>query len=382
MQNKIVDALRGVAKRHSAANWTNPSRAAQHRHILTRCLEEGQQEYPERFDYPEFDLRAYLGDLSEVKEFIDAEAPERFRSALSSDLARMAARATSLSEGDLAYARAAPTIDGLPDETVLERARALLRVPVEDATDADEGTVSAETIAERMRTALDNYGLQEWTVDINESMAAKASVNGTRKRLRIRQGIVLSERAVDRLIVHEIGGHVLRWANAEIQPEPLAGLSIGTSTLTDEGLALWEETRAGLSDPYMERLYAARAIAVDAAQTQGILDVARLVEPAVGLPAAAEIALRVKRGLRNPNAPGGLTKDWAYLGGLIKIGEVLGTGGETLDILRVTKWSVDHLDLARSLREEGLLTEPRFAADANRLALGQQPLGNRQRLEN
>ncbi|MCY1235386.1 hypothetical protein D9M72_480010 [compost metagenome] len=233
-----------------------------------------------------------------------------------------------------------------------------------------------------MRTALGNYGLQEWTVDINESMAAKASVNGTRKRLRIRQGIVLSERAVDRLIVHEIGGHVLRWANAEIQPEPLAGLSIGTSTLTDEGLALWEETRAGLRDPAMDRLYAARAIAVDAAQSQGILDVARLVEPSVGLPAAAEIALRVKRGLRNPNAPGGLTKDWAYLGGLIKIGDLLGNGGGTLDILRVTKWSVDHLELAKSLRDKGLLTGPRFTADPERLGLRQQPHASGQLLEN
>jgi hypothetical protein len=344
--------------------------------MLTRCLEEGHQQYPEHFDYPEFDLRGYLADLSEVRALIDAEAPEHFRSALADDLARMATRANSLSEGDLAYARTAPKIDGLPDETVLERARAVLRRRGKNEVDTNDGEVGAEAIAERMRTALDNYGLHEWTVEIHASMAAKASVNGIRKRLRIRQGIVLSERAVDRLIVHEIGGHVLRWANANIQPERLAGLSIGPSTLTDEGLALWEETRAGLGDPSMERLYAARAIAVDAAQSQGILDVARLVLPAVGLPAAVEIAFRVKRGLRDPNTPGGLTKDWAYLGGLIKIGDLLGAGGDTLDILRVTKWSVDHLNLAKSLRDKGLLTGPRFTADADRLALRQRPLAS------
>lgn len=280
----------------------------------------------------------------------------------------MEVRARSLSDGDLAFAHAAPQIDGTPDASVLERARAVLALPVRVA-ETEQAGIDADGIAARMRSALDNYGLYEWTVDIHASMAAKASVNGVRKRLRIRQGIVLSGRSVDRLIVHEIGGHVLRWANAEAQPEPLAGLSIGQSTLTDEGLALWEETRAGLRDPAMDRLYAARAVAVDTARTNGIVDVAARIQPAVGLPAATEIALRVKRGLRDPNSPGGITKDWAYLGGLIKVEDLSGTGEDTLDILRVTKWSVDHLDLARSLRDEGLLIKPTFTADADRLAL-------------
>lgn len=368
MRHRLVDALRGVAIRHGSANWTSPARAAYHRSLLSRCLEEGRSEYPEHFDYPEFNLRDYLLDLSEVKALINAEAPEHFRSALAADVARMEARAKSLSEGDLAYSHAAPKIDGLPDDTVLNRARAVLALPVRDAN-TDEAYIGAEVIAARMRTALDNYGLNEWAVELHESMAAKASVNGVLKRLRIRQDIVLGERSVDRLIIHEIGGHVLRWANAEAQPEPLAGLSMGPSTLTDEGLALWEETRAGLRDPAMDRIYAARAVAVDVARTHGIVDVVTLVEPAVGLHAATEIALRVKRGLRDPNSPGGLTKDWAYLGGLIKVEQLRGSSESSLDILRVTKWSVDHLDLAISLRDKGRLIGPTYTVDTDRLAL-------------
>jgi hypothetical protein len=278
MRHRLVDALRGVAIRHGSANWTNPDRAAYHRSLLARCLDNGRAEYPERFDYPGFDLASYLADLSEVRELVEAEAPEHFRSSLVADLTRMEVRARSLSEGDASYAHAAPQLDGLPDASVQERARAVFALPV-CVADTDEACIGAEVIAARMRAALDTYGLDEWTVELHECMAAKASVNGARKRLRIRQGVVLSGRSVDRLVIHEIGGHVLPWANAENQPEPLAGLSMGPSTLTDEGLALWEETRVGLRDPAMDRLYAARAVAVDAARTHGIVGVAALIEP-------------------------------------------------------------------------------------------------------
>jgi hypothetical protein len=67
----------------------------------------------------------------------------------------------------------------------------------------------------------------------------------------------------------------------------------------------------------------------------------------------------------------------------MKVEELKGTSGETLDVLRMTKWFVDYLDLAISLRGEGRLAEPLFTPDADRLALQHtRPLAAGQWLEN
>ena len=119
---------------------------------------------------------------------------------------------------------------------------------------------------------------------------------------------------------------------------------------TEEGLALWAEHEAGLIDRVTLRTYAARLLAVDHARDHGILSVVRyLADFGVALTSAIEIALRVKRGLRDPNSVGGSTKDWGYLGGLSLISKIASRRPADIDLLRTVKWSADYLDLVRDL---------------------------------
>jgi hypothetical protein len=72
------------------------------------------------------------------------------------------------------------------------------------------------------------------------------------------------------------------------------------------------------------------------------------------------IAIRVKRGLVDPNSPGGLTKDHGYLTGL-ELVEELATDPAKVRLLYATKWPVDMLAVAEDLAQVGALRFPSLA---------------------
>lgn len=369
MTRRILNALRNATKTFGTSTWTQPRNAPFHRQAIAQAVQEAQLEYPHAFEYPEINLSGYLRALDEITVMARSDLSGELLQATEQHLHQSRLRAITLASGnDDAYRQAAVSIDKLPDPDLIAEAASLLAEETHPL-DAPPAHVSAEALATRFRTALANYALQEWTVETTPEMAARASVNGPLKRLRIRADAQFTCKEADRLLVHEVGGHVLRWENAMQQEEPLASLTLGSAVATEEGLALWGESTTGYLNPAMLRTYAARAVAVDQAQEHGVVEIAAGLQRHLGLEAAVDTALRAKRGLRNPNHNGGLTKDWGYLGGLKSIEKLSRTHAQELQLLHGVKWSMEYLPMAISLHEKGRLANPPLHLDPERLGI-------------
>ena len=157
---------------------------------------------------------------------------------------------------------------------------------------------------------------------------------------------------VQALLAHEVGTHVLTYANGCAQP--LDQLRHGTAGYQDlqEGLAVFAEWLVGGLTPGRFRTLAARVIGADAlARGADFVETFRAVQTA-GLSdrAAFTVALRLRRG-------GGLTKDAVYLRGLHELLGHLGRGGEFWPLF-VGKIALRHLPAVADLRQRGVLVEP------------------------
>ncbi|MFJ4210704.1 tyrosine/phenylalanine carboxypeptidase domain-containing protein [Paenarthrobacter sp. NPDC089675] len=243
--------------------------------------------------------------------------------------------------------------DGLPSDETMDAAWRILAKPLEPPQQA--ATSLAEDLVSAMQEALDYYSLSHWTIEVSENMGARASVAGRFNKIRVRKDLMLESADLRRLVIHEIGGHVLRWENARAQPEPLLSIPLGSTVATEEGLAVLLEQEMGLIDERQMRIYAARVIGVALSVDAGIVDVGRQLAEIVGPEAAAEIALRCKRGLPDPNQAGGPTKDHGYLTGYLT---ALGLDPRKLQMLRSVKWSFQRLPEIQYLAEQQLWVPP------------------------
>jgi hypothetical protein len=255
------------------------------------------------------------------------------------------------SDDDDTFTRWSLSAHGTPSPATLAWAKEVLASPV---APPEPLIISAESMGQRTVEALKRQGLDDWQVQV-EPRVAKMGVDHTRKLVLVREDASFSEVETQRLLVHEVGGHVLRAVNAGSQPDPSASLPFSDATATEEGLATWLEGNAAVQTSNQLRIFAARAVAVDLAGTCGISEITQALAEPLGWTDAATVAIRVKRGLRYPDRPGGYTKDHAYATGLRLVGEHLNNHLYDLDVLMATKWPLRLLPLTHSLISAGQL---------------------------
>lgn len=374
---EAVAAYKELSARYHTDAWTEPIDVAARRQELSEVL-VGGGEFPSGFEYDRGTVAAYIADWSAFLDRLpEVEMSEPIRDRVAEEVRDGLERAAILARGDdEAYSEFERRRVGLPDSELVAEARAVLDgdltvLPFAVAPSEDEpATTTSAQVQSRMAAALEAYGLDEWHAVEEPNMAAQASVNGSFHRVRVRQGTMFTARSADRLMAHEIGGHVLRWANSQSQPEAWASIALGRTVPTEEGMAAWREVEFGLLTEEQVRVYAARVVGVDRAQREGLADVARCLSDFVGPQQAVEIAVRTKRGLADPNAPGGMAKDWGYLAGLLVMADLAGNAPESLRILAGVKWPVDDLASILALYDAGHIVEPGLVPDREKLGLG------------
>lgn len=365
---EVLAAIRTLQTDFDVDRWTTPLKIQQARERVEAAL-RGTQNTPLVFEYDRRGLHEYERAIDRIEILVEQRCQEPLKSMVHVYLAAARTMARSLFADDESYASASAAEHGMPDLGLIDRARTILETSQE--VEHSPAMVPDTYLVERTIAALETHEISGWSVELSASMGARMSVNGARRRVRVRSGTRFTVRDVDRLLVHEVGGHVMRWVNADDQEEPLAALALGSTVLTEEGLALWMEDHHGLLAPTSLRTYACRVLAVDLSSRAGIYDVARTLTEFLSLTEAAELAVRVKRGMRNPDCPGGLAKDWGYLGGLIAMNELYDADPEGHALLRGVKWSVSHLSLAKQLASQGKLREPTRKFDPVATGIGQ-----------
>ena len=209
-------------------------------------------------EYPKYDAPPILARIAAVRKEI-AEVPHikkyasRIADKLESSAYLLATRGTKDFFEHSKDLYGAPTNElENGSSTIIDLAnhfdRLFDRVKNEDLGTTDVPAVSAETLAQKMREAVDQmFGEHAPEVVMDPSLASNALAG--RRRIAIRPTAQFNDKDVDQLIQHEAFVHVATSINGHLQPylKILVEGHAGT-TATQEGLAVFAEFITGNID--------------------------------------------------------------------------------------------------------------------------------------
>lgn len=364
----VVAAMRRLSRAATTTTWNTPSDLADHRARLAALVNTGATTYDVPMVYPIFDPSPVYAAAHEAHR-LSAQLGEPMRSWIRARIDRTTSHvAVSARRDDAQFSRWQVEHNGLPTGAVVALATEILRGATVADDVPDEAVVGDTELVGCVRDALAAYGIDGWQVRVVANMAARMSVNGPERTVKIRAGVHVSPATRDRLLVHEVGGHVLRWVNAQAQPEPLLGEPLSDAR-AEEGLACLLEEQLGVSSARMRYTYAARVLAVAWAQSEGLVALAHRLSTVLPVAESAELALRVRRGITDPQAAGGSTNGHHYLTGWEMSRNALQDDPDGVRLLRGTKWSFEHMPLLHDLAAEGRVVPPRWVPDPQLLGV-------------
>ena len=245
---------------------------------------------------------------------------------------------------------------GAPDDDLVGLAHGLVAALDERPASAQgEEVVGATAFAAAARADLERYRQRSDAVPVEVEIRTDvaASLMVSRGRLLVSSRAQIPAHRVRALVAHEVGTHVLTYANGCAQPLGLLHHGLAGYQDLQEGLAVLAEWLVGGLTPERFRVLAARVLGAQAlADGAPFVDLFRTVRDGAGLSdrAAFGVALRLRRG-------GGLTKDMVYLRGLRDLLQHLAGGGAYWPLF-VGKIALGHLPAIETLRQRGVLVEP------------------------
>ncbi len=243
---------------------------------------------------------------------------------------------------------------GSVEDELLADARRLLEAFPPAAQDHDEGFIDAEGFAEAARHELEEY--RRMLPDLRTGVEVRKDMSGllvSDGKLLVDRSIRVPRERLEALLQHEVGTHLLTWANAGVQPFRLLRAGLQGYGELQEGLAVLAEHLVGGLNRRRLRLLAGRVVAAHAVeQGASFVDIYRQLERDYGFTQYISwyITLRVKRA-------GGLTKDASYLRGLVRIMAHLRAGGLVRPLV-VGKISIDHIPVVQELMRRGVVVPP------------------------
>lgn len=189
----------------------------------------------------------------------------------------------------------------------------------------------------------------KWKVQQKE-MVVGASFNVTKNILYINKNRKFTDHELKRLVVHEIGTHITRAENAKKQKYKLFLIGFPDYLSTEEGLAVYNEEKAGLLTNNIVKHYAGRVVAVDLALNNSFSTTYNSLSESFPKEIAWNLTLRAKRGISNTSLPGSYTKDYVYLKGYYDVKNFIKKGGNVNE-LYTGKIGVQHVPLLKQLND-------------------------------
>ncbi|WP_045956880.1 flavohemoglobin expression-modulating QEGLA motif protein [Vibrio galatheae] len=243
---------------------------------------------------------------------------------------------------------------GRPSEEAIKNAEFLLYAKTLAEEQGD--ILSAEQAIEQMKKAAQRWEMKCKITPAN-SLAARAMVTSNPPTLFVNSKVSFCQSEIERLIQHELGVHMATTFNAKMQPLKVFRLGLPGSTVTQEGMAIMAEYKAGFMSHERLKVLATRVLAVDSMlkEQNFYMTYSYLIdELGVDKESAFTTTTRVYRG-------GGFTKDHLYLAGFI---EMLALSQKrSLDNLLIGKCSYRYIGLIDELVERGWLVQPHHKFD-------------------
>lgn len=221
----------------------------------------------------------------------------------------------------------------------------------DDGHEMDKPICSAEAILLFERSLM-NMGLDDWHIEPTERFII--SVISSRKAVTVSRDRMFSQEEITRLLVHEIGVHVIRAANGGCQPYRIFTVGFPHYGATEEGTAVYTEELVGVIDNEAQFRYAARVVAAKTLYDGLSFTDTFEAMKSIGYDdeGAWQIALRTHRG-------GGMAKDHIYLQGYLQIKERFKQSMDDFKYLFTGKVNLASLEFIKRLIEQGTLNEPR-----------------------
>lgn len=338
-----ADKQLGDIQRELPFSLVNPENAST---IKTKFL---RRAYSPEFTYAE------KPDIDRIQEKLAAIKCGRTKRGklLASEQEMLTQKAEMIqSIGTVDFAKKAKTIYGTPDKKLISRAEEFLELP---AAKKDE-KIRADAVRRTMKHTFKLLGFQYAITRGN--LVASAQVMPGKRQVQLRSKERFGRLYTYRLAVHEIATHALRAENGRQQ-----GLGIflrGTPKYlaTEEGLAAYNEERAGVMTTDILRNYAGRVIAIHMAEKQTFMEIYQDLRSHFTKAAAFKLALRVKRGLPDGEHLGSCPKDHVYLKGYLDIKDYV-SRGEDLRSLYMGKIGLEDLkDWEKRLEKPKYIPEP------------------------
>lgn len=200
-----------------------------------------------------------------------------------------------------------------PDEELVKTAYSILQLP----PSAKAKKIPRKEALALLRKVFNTLQLKYNINNIN--IITSANVSTEKKLLELKKRERFSEDYTKRLVVHEIGTHVLRTENGLLQELKLFRTGFPDYIETEEGIAAYNEYRTGLMTNSILRNYAGRVIAVHQALENDFQSTYKHLRKYFQEKTAWKLTLRAKRGIADTAQKGAYTKDVVYLRGFLKI---------------------------------------------------------------
>lgn len=204
---------------------------------------------------------------------------------------------------------------GKPSPKLCRKAEEILSEPFEKIP---KNYIHVNEAHKQLRQGLNAAGVTGWQIT-KENIVASALVNMFEKRFKLKKKQRMHQRYINRLIVHEIGVHVLRYENGLRQPLKIFSTGLADYLPTEEGLAAYSEEQSGVLDPSMFRQYAGRVLAIQSALESDFVTTYKNLKTYFDSQTALKLTLRAKRGVDDTSQPGAFTKDYVYLKGYFDV---------------------------------------------------------------
>lgn len=247
------------------------------------------------------------------------------------------------------FSDASRKLYGYPDKKLIDKAYGILDLEPNQRGE----TFSTQKGKTLLKKKLDEMGIK-WKIN-SRKLLGYALVTPSKHQVTLSSNHKYTEETINRLAVHEIGTHGVRYMNAKAQPLKIFKNFPGYLA-TEEGLAAFTEEITGYLNNDTLRRYAGRVVAVEYAQNHTLLETYDYLKQFFDGANALHIAMRIKRGLPNSESFGAYTKDHVYLRGFMKIKEYI--KNNPLRYLYYGKVGVEYLKIIKKLEPE--LTKIRY----------------------
>jgi uncharacterized protein (TIGR02421 family) len=304
--------------------------------------EEKERFFSKRFYNPQFQYAPYRSSINALAEVLKNIRPddsvmgrlfEHTRLNYLTHIGMIKARGTD------EFTYQSRKLYGSPDSFLGMNADVLVKLKIPEGR--KEKPLTSDQVEKKLRFAFMNYGF-DWKV-AQKDMIACAAVKTSKKMLYIKKDSRFDSQFVKRLIVHEIGTHVVRFENGRSQPYKLFSRGFPGYLMTEEGLAVVNEERNCCLNNALLKTYAGRVLAIRKALESSFYDTYRYMRRYFSKEAAWRLTLRAKRGLGDTAEPGALTKDMLYLKGYLKVKEYIRRRG-SLTSLYYGKLGIEHVN--------------------------------------